>query len=82
MGKNGDGIKENIKASFKFDNSGFGYKRKLNDWIEENNVYEQILADLSQQHGSNRIDNTTTVSATTSSTLDLEQRTRQSGRLQ
>ena len=48
-----DGITDNIKASFKFDSNGFGYKRKVNDWIEENNVYEQILSDLKQHHPNN-----------------------------
>lgn len=55
LGKNGDGITENIKASFKFDNNGFGFKRKLNDFIEENNVYEQILSDLAQHHANPQI---------------------------
>lgn len=45
-----DGITENVKASFKFDSQGFGYKRNLNHWIEENNVYEQLLEDLAQHH--------------------------------
>lgn len=45
-----DGITENVKASFKFNSQGFGYKRNHNDWIEENNVYEQLLEDLAQHH--------------------------------
>ncbi|KAH9419173.1 PIN2/TERF1-interacting telomerase inhibitor 1 [Dermatophagoides pteronyssinus] len=50
LGKDQTGITESIKPSFKFDNKGFGYKSKSNDWIEDNNVYEQILSDLSKYH--------------------------------
>lgn len=50
LGRNQNGITENIKASFKFDNKGLGFKTNATDWIEDNNVYEQILSDLSKYH--------------------------------
>lgn len=50
LGKSESGITENVKANFKFDNKGLGFKTKETEWIEENNVYEQILADLAKHH--------------------------------
>lgn len=50
LGRNQNGITENIKANFKFDNKGLGFKTNAKNWIEDNNVYEQILSDLSKYH--------------------------------
>ncbi|KAF7491556.1 PIN2/TERF1-interacting telomerase inhibitor 1 [Sarcoptes scabiei] len=51
LGKNRDGITENIKASYKFDNKGFGYQRSNNS-IEDDcdEIYKKIIADLKQHH--------------------------------
>lgn len=79
LGKDQTGITESIKPSFKFDNKGFGYKSKSNDWIEDNNVYEQILSDLSKYHKPN--DNTNS-KGKQNEIKDLEKKTQSSNRLQ
>ncbi|KAH7640418.1 g patch domain-containing protein 4-like protein [Dermatophagoides farinae] len=76
LGKDQTGITESIKPSFKFDNKGLGYKTKSNDWIEDNNVYEQILSDLSKYHKPpNNSD------AKKNEIKDLEKKTKSSNRL-
>ena len=77
LGKDQTGITESIKPSFKFDNKGFGYKSKSNDWIEDNNVYEQILSDLSKYHKTN-----TNSKGKQNEIKDLEKKTQSSNRLQ
>lgn len=76
LGKDQAGITESIRPSFKFDNKGLGYKNKSNDWIEDNNVYEQILSDLSKYHKPNNL------VAKQDEIKDLEKKTKSSNRLQ
>ena len=79
LGKDESGITENIKANFKFDNKGLGYKQKLNGWIEDNNVYEQILSNLAKHHTNNNNQPNTSIKISNS---DLEQKIKKSNRLQ
>ncbi|KAI2801027.1 PIN2/TERF1-interacting telomerase inhibitor 1 [Blomia tropicalis] len=73
LGKNNDGITENIKASFKFCSKGLGYQPKTNQWVEENNVYEQLLSELAEQHGTQ---------PKQAKSSDMEMKIKKSGRLQ
>lgn len=85
LGKCESGVTENVKANFKFDNKGLGYKIKATDWIEDNNVYEQILSDLSKYHDID-IGKTTNkskkIAENNEKIFDLEQKSQVNGRLQ